>query len=131
MKVEVLVSALHRISLASQNSMSSKEECGRIARETIEAWQLAERERAEADVDEPEVVSYFNGERCVIESKDRVALLSRYGHELWHLYKKKRHTRSAPFATWAFFADLTPARKGTTSEARATKWVVDGKWGEP
>ena len=30
-----LLAALHRISLASQNSMSSKEECGRIAREAI------------------------------------------------------------------------------------------------
>jgi hypothetical protein len=31
-----LLDALHRISLASQNSMSSKEECGRIAREALE-----------------------------------------------------------------------------------------------
>ena len=30
-----LLAALHHISLASQNSMSSKEECGRIAREAI------------------------------------------------------------------------------------------------
>lgn len=29
--------ALHQISLASQNSMSSKEECGRIAREALAA----------------------------------------------------------------------------------------------
>lgn len=29
--------ALHRISLASQNSMSSKDECGRIAREALAA----------------------------------------------------------------------------------------------
>jgi hypothetical protein len=129
-KIEVLVSALHRISLASQNSMSSKEECGRIARSALYEWNRAEQEaRVEFD-DEPEVVSYFNGERCVIESKDRVALLSRYGHELWHLYKKKRHARGA-LAAWEFFADLTPACKGTTSEAQATKWVVDGKWGEP
>lgn len=34
---ERLREALHRISLASQNSMSSKDECGRIARETLEA----------------------------------------------------------------------------------------------
>lgn len=33
--IEAAKNALHRISLASQNSMSSKEECGRIARETI------------------------------------------------------------------------------------------------
>ena len=32
-----LKNALHRISLASQNSMSSKEECGRIAREALAA----------------------------------------------------------------------------------------------
>ena len=30
-----LLEALHHISLASQNSMSSKEECGRIARAAI------------------------------------------------------------------------------------------------
>lgn len=30
--IEELVATLHRISLCSQNSMSSKEECGRIAR---------------------------------------------------------------------------------------------------
>jgi hypothetical protein len=30
-----LLAALHHISLTSQNSMSSKEECGRIAREAI------------------------------------------------------------------------------------------------
>lgn len=35
-EVERLREALHRISLASQNSMSSKAECGRIARETLE-----------------------------------------------------------------------------------------------
>jgi hypothetical protein len=35
--------ALHRISLASQNSMSSKDECGRIAREAL----AAEEARAE------------------------------------------------------------------------------------
>ena len=80
--------------------------------------------------DEPEVVSYFNGERFVIESKDRVALLSRYGHELWHLYKKKRHARSAPLADWTF-DDLTSAKRGTTSEAQATRSVVEGKWGAP
>lgn len=34
-KVEALRNALHRISLASQNSMSSKDECGRIAREVL------------------------------------------------------------------------------------------------
>lgn len=33
---ERLREALHRVSLASQNSMSSKDECGRIARETLE-----------------------------------------------------------------------------------------------
>ena len=32
----VLRNGLHRISLASQNSMSSKEECGRIARTALE-----------------------------------------------------------------------------------------------
>jgi uncharacterized small protein (DUF1192 family) len=35
-EVERLRTGLHRISLASQNSMSSKEECGRIAREALE-----------------------------------------------------------------------------------------------
>lgn len=34
-EIERLRNGLHRISLASQNSMSSKEECGRIARETL------------------------------------------------------------------------------------------------
>ena len=34
---ERLREALHRVSLASQNSMSSKDECGRIAREALEA----------------------------------------------------------------------------------------------
>jgi len=34
---KTLKDALHRISLASQNSMSSKEECGRIAREALDA----------------------------------------------------------------------------------------------
>ena len=34
---ERLREALHRVSLASQNSMSSKDECGRIAREVLEA----------------------------------------------------------------------------------------------
>lgn len=34
-EVERLRNALHRISLCSQNSMSSKEECGRIAREAL------------------------------------------------------------------------------------------------
>lgn len=33
--VRELIEALHHISLASQNSMSSKEECGRIARAAI------------------------------------------------------------------------------------------------
>lgn len=83
---------------------------------------------ADADADdEPEVVSYFNDGRFVIESRHRVALLFRPGSGLWHLYTKKRHARSAPLADWTF-DDLTPARKGTTSEARATKWVVDGVW---
>jgi hypothetical protein len=35
--------ALHRISLASQNSMSSKDECGRIAREALAAEEESER----------------------------------------------------------------------------------------
>jgi reverse gyrase len=35
-EIERLENALHRISLASQNSMSSKEECGRIARVALE-----------------------------------------------------------------------------------------------
>jgi len=34
--------ALHRISLASQNSMSSKDECGRIAREALAAEEARE-----------------------------------------------------------------------------------------
>ena len=34
-KVRELEEALHRISLASQNSMSSKGECGRIARAAL------------------------------------------------------------------------------------------------
>jgi hypothetical protein len=96
----------------------------------------AEREHAEhADV-ESEVFSYLRevpsrpGRCRVIESQRRVAVLSRYGHELWHLYTKKRKARSAPLADWTF-DDLTPACKGTSSEAQATKWVVDGKWGEP
>ena len=80
--------------------------------------------------EEPEVVAYISAGRFVIESRDRAALLSWYGHELWHLYTKLRNARSAPLADWDL-ADLTPARKGTSSEARATKWVVDGKWGEP
>jgi hypothetical protein len=49
---------------------------------------------------------------------------------MWHLYTKKRKGRSAPLSDW-HRDDLTPARKGTTSEAQATKWVVDGEWGEP
>ena len=36
-EVERLRHSLHHISLASQNSMSSKEECGRIARAALEA----------------------------------------------------------------------------------------------
>ena len=36
-EVERLRTGLHRVSLASQNSMSSKDECGRIAREALEA----------------------------------------------------------------------------------------------
>ena len=36
-EIERLRTGLHRVSLASQNSMSSKDECGRIARETLEA----------------------------------------------------------------------------------------------
>jgi hypothetical protein len=44
--------ALHHISLASQNSMSSKDECGRIAREALAAEEAREKkswqeERAE------------------------------------------------------------------------------------
>jgi hypothetical protein len=35
-EIERLRTGLHRISLASQHSMSSREECGRIARETLE-----------------------------------------------------------------------------------------------
>lgn len=34
--IEELMAALHNISIASQNSMSSKEECGRIARAALE-----------------------------------------------------------------------------------------------
>jgi hypothetical protein len=88
---------------------------------------------------EPEVVMYqrlhedhrrVGGGRFVIESKDRVALRSGYGSEMWHLYTKKRKARSAPLSDW-HRDDLAPARKGTTSEAQATKWVVDGEWGEP
>ncbi len=88
---------------------------------------------------DPEVVMYqrlhedhrrVGGGRFVIESKDRVALLSGYGSEMWHLNTKKRKARSAALSDWDY-ADLTPACKGTSSEARATKWVVDGKWGEP
>ncbi len=77
--------------------------------------------------EEPEVVSYVNPGMSVIESRDRAALLFRHGSGFWHLYTKKRHARSAPIADWTF-DDLTPARKGTTSEAQATKWVVDGEW---
>ena len=33
---DALLEALHRISLASQNSMSSKDECGRIARAALQ-----------------------------------------------------------------------------------------------
>jgi len=80
--------------------------------------------------DEPEVVMYLNGGRFVIESRHRVALLSWYGSDLWHLYTKTKKVRSAALADWNF-ADLIPARKGTSSEATATKWVVDGKWGGP
>lgn len=35
-EIERLRAGLHRVSLASQNSMASKDECGRIARETLE-----------------------------------------------------------------------------------------------
>lgn len=38
-EIERLRTGLHRISLASQHSMSSREECGRIARETLEGKQ--------------------------------------------------------------------------------------------
>jgi hypothetical protein len=76
--------------------------------------------------EEPEVVAYIDAGQLVIESRHRVAKLGRYGHELWHLYAKKRHARGM-LADWDF-VDLTPARKGTTSEAQATKWVVDGEW---
>jgi hypothetical protein len=34
-EIKRLRTGLHHISLASQNSMSSKQECGRIARETL------------------------------------------------------------------------------------------------
>jgi hypothetical protein len=51
--------ALHRISLASQNSMSSKDECGRIAREAL----AAEEARAEKTWQEERGVF----ERAVIE----------------------------------------------------------------
>jgi len=37
MTTKNLKDALHRISLAAQSSMSSKEECGRIAREALAA----------------------------------------------------------------------------------------------
>lgn len=80
--------------------------------------------------EEPEVVSYVNPGMSVIESKGRVALLFRHGSGLWHLYKKKRHARSAALSDWTF-DDLTPAYRGTTSEAQATRSVVEGKWGEP
>lgn len=80
--------------------------------------------------DEPEVVMYLDGGRFVIESKDRVALLSWYGSKMWHLYTKKRRAQRAEIGEWGHL-DLIPARKGTTSEAQATKWVVDGEWGEP
>lgn len=36
-EVEKLRAGLHRVSLASQNSMSSKDECGRIARKALES----------------------------------------------------------------------------------------------
>jgi hypothetical protein len=39
---KTLKDALHRISLASQNSMSSKGECGRIAREALAAEEARE-----------------------------------------------------------------------------------------
>lgn len=78
--------------------------------------------------DEPEIVSYLDHGRLVIESKQRVAALSRYGSELFHLYNKTRHASSTqPLAGWDF-ADLIPTKKGTTSEAQATKWVIDGVW---
>jgi hypothetical protein len=88
--------------------------------------------------DEPEVVAYLDDDgRLVIESRERVARRRRLRirhpdglYEMWHLYTKKRKARSAALSDWDF-VDLTPARKGTTSEATATKWVVDGKWGEP
>jgi hypothetical protein len=88
--------------------------------------------------DEPEVVAYLDDDgRLVIESRERVARRRRLRirhpdglYEMWHLYTKKRHARSAALSDWDF-VDLAPARKGTSSEARATKWVVDGEWGEP
>jgi hypothetical protein len=42
---DAAVAALHRISLCSQNSMSSKEECGRIARDTLAARQTTAQEQ--------------------------------------------------------------------------------------
>jgi hypothetical protein len=87
------------------------------------------------DADEPEVVSCLRQHHpplltprdCqVIESRTRVAVRSQSGHKLWHLYTKERHARGM-LAGWDF-VDLIPARKGTTSEAQATKWVVDGEW---
>jgi hypothetical protein len=88
--------------------------------------------------DEPEVVAYLDDDgRLVIESRERVARRRRLRirhpdglYEMWHLYTKKRKARSAALSDWDF-VDLTPARKGTTSEAQATTWVVDGEWGEP
>jgi hypothetical protein len=88
--------------------------------------------------DEPEVVAYLDDDgRLVIESRERVARRRRLRirhpdglYEMWHLYTKKRKARSAALSDWDF-VDLTPARKGTTSEAQATKWVVDGEGGEP
>jgi hypothetical protein len=41
---EVLKDALHRISLSSQNSMSDKEECGRIARSALNTIKKYETE---------------------------------------------------------------------------------------
>jgi hypothetical protein len=85
--------------------------------------------------DEPEVVAYLDDDgRLVIESRERVARRRRLRirhpdglYEMWHLYTKKRKARSAALSDWDF-VDLAPARKGTTSEAQATKWVVDGEW---
>ena len=44
--------ALHRISLASQNSMSSKDECGRIAREALAAQEASEEKSRLDDYNE-------------------------------------------------------------------------------